>query len=98
MSAHLSPPTLIGNHLKPHTAYGASVESEKYDGVWLNVGIGDQLTDAEGHVVFRLDPMIWSAVATAGRPCTVRCWIREGGTGEDAPPAAGTKLVTFSVV
>lgn len=97
MSSHLNPPTLVGRHLKPHTAYGASVESSGEDG-GINAGISDQLTDADGHLVFRLDPVVWTAIAAAGRPCEVRCWIRDGGTGEDAPPSAGTQVVSFSVV
>lgn len=97
MLVKLTPPTLVGNHLKPHTAYAASIATMSDAGEGQNVGLGDQPSDEHGHVVFTLDPALYAALARTGRPCTVTMWIRDGGSGFDAPPAHGTSALSFQV-
>lgn len=83
---------------KAHESVACSVEWVGADGSGVNLGTGDQTTDARGRTTFDLESDVLRAVASSKGPGTLRVWARHGGTLEDAPPINDTFFEEIQVL
>lgn len=90
--------TLNVEGLEAGKSYGLSLQAVNANtSAGANIGTGDQVADALGRLRFDVSTIYPEALTRAGHPCTVKLWIRPGGSPFNTPPVSPRYLLEQQV-